>query len=103
MDTNVIKITKTILSLATTAQSFPYSFTIGRKLIGRENTDNRIDSEIDNSVAGVCMRRHHKVNPKMRMSKVMMKKEQMKLLLPPPPAADQVLSKSQNRISFLHF
>lgn len=33
------------------------SFTIGRKIIQKENTDRKINTEIENTVLGVCMRK----------------------------------------------
>jgi hypothetical protein len=33
------------------------SFTIGRKIVSKENTDTKLNTEIENAVMGVCMRK----------------------------------------------
>jgi hypothetical protein len=33
------------------------SFTIGRKLVSKENTDRKLNNEVENAVMGVCMRK----------------------------------------------
>jgi len=33
------------------------SFTLGRKIVAKENTDRKINTEIENSVMGICMRK----------------------------------------------
>ena len=43
------------------------SFTIGRKIIQKENTDRKINTEIENTVLGVCMRKPKNKTPKGKM------------------------------------